>query len=87
MKKRRVFSEHLVWFGISIALIAGGYFACLVKKPSIEKTLKVRFGGGLESEVVKTLTVMNLLPIIAHAAPADVPPRRSRCAKANPHAD
>ena len=55
---------HLVWIGISLALIAGGFTACLIKKPSIEKMLKVCLGAGLVSEVVKILTVMNILPMV-----------------------
>lgn len=57
-------SGHLAWIGISVALIAGGYSACLVKKPPIEKMLKVCLGVGLVSEVVKILTVMNILPMV-----------------------
>ena len=58
---------HLIWIGISVALIAGGYTACLIKKPSIERMLKVCLGVGLVSEVVKILTVMNILPMVEPA--------------------
>ncbi len=55
---------HLIWIGISLVLIAGGYTVCLIKKPSIEKMLKVCLGLGLVSEEVKILTVMNILPMV-----------------------
>ena len=57
-------AEHLIWIGISVALIVGGYSACLVKKPSIDNMLKVCLGVGIVSEVVKVLCVMNILPMV-----------------------
>lgn len=55
---------HMIWIGISLALIAGGYILCVIKKPSIEKMLKVCLAIGLISEWVKILSVTNILPMV-----------------------
>ena len=55
---------HLIWIGISLALIAGGFYACRMKRPPIEKILKICLCVGLISEAVKILSVMNILPMV-----------------------
>ena len=55
---------HLIWIGISAALIVGGFAACVKKKASVDQVLKVCFVLGICSEVVKVFSVANILPMV-----------------------
>ena len=60
-----MFSEgHLIWIGISAALIAAGLFYCLKFKPPLKKVLTVCFVIGLISEVVKVLSTIEIVPMV-----------------------
>ena len=55
---------HLMWIGISVALIVFGMVACLRRKPSEEHFLKICLAIGITSEAVKLFSVMRILPMV-----------------------
>ena len=55
---------HLIWIGISVALIIGGFIACRVLRPPLERVLRVCLWLGVVSEVVKVFSVSRMLPIV-----------------------
>gem|GEM_PF-449326 len=55
---------HLIWMGISFVLIAAGFTAVSVLKPSLERLLKVCLCAGVLSEAVKVLSVTQILPMV-----------------------
>ncbi|MBO6046210.1 MAG: YwaF family protein [Erysipelotrichaceae bacterium] len=57
-------SGHLLWIAISALLIVGGIFACIKRKPDIDQMLTVCLGIAVISEIVKILSVVNILPMV-----------------------
>ena len=57
-------SGHLLWIGISCALIVGGLIAVRIRKPTLRQVLKACLITGVASEVVKVFSVMNILPMV-----------------------
>ncbi len=57
-------SGHLIWIGISVVLIAGGFAACVKRKLSVDLVLKVCFALGICSEVVKVFSCAKILPMV-----------------------
>lgn len=55
---------HLLWIGISLLLIVGGTIAIRVRKPALDQVLKFCLAVGVASEVVKVLTVAQILPMV-----------------------
>lgn len=55
---------HLLWIGISVALIAFGTRACLRRRPPEARFLKLCLTIGVLSEAVKLFSVMRILPMV-----------------------
>lgn len=55
---------HLLWIGISVALIAFGTLASLRRRPSEDRFLKICLAIGAVSEAVKLFSVMRILPMV-----------------------
>lgn len=55
---------HLIWLGISVALIIGGYVACRVRRPTLEQVLTACLIVGIASEFVKIFCVTYILPVV-----------------------
>lgn len=55
---------HLIWIGISAAIIAAGLFYCLKFRPPLKKVLIVCFVLGLVSEVIKVLSTTEIVPMV-----------------------
>lgn len=51
---------HLLWLGISLALIAVGTACCLRRRPSEERLLKICLAIGVLSEAVKLFSVVRI---------------------------
>jgi len=58
---------HLIWIGISFILIAAGFAVSMKKRPDIDKVLKICVVIGFVSEIVKILSVANILPMVEEA--------------------
>ena len=58
---------HLIWIGICLVLIVGGFIACQRIKPPVRKILKVCLALGALSEVVKIFSVIQILPMVEPA--------------------
>ena len=60
-----MFSQgHLIWIGISAALIAAGLFACLRWRPPLRRLLTVCLVVGVLSEVIKVFSVAQIIPMV-----------------------
>ncbi len=60
-----LFSQgHLIWIAISIAIIVAGSVICRVVRPKLYDLMKVAFGLGILSEVVKVFAVAKIVPVI-----------------------
>ena len=60
-----MFSQgHLIFIGISIALIIFGVVMCCLKKPPIEKLMLICFIISLVLEAAKVLTVIQIIPVV-----------------------
>ncbi len=60
-----MFSQgHLIWIAVSAALIAGGLFACLRRRPPLRRVLTVCMVLGVISEVVKVFSVAEIVPMV-----------------------
>lgn len=55
---------HLLWIGISFALIVGGYAAIRLRRPALDEVLRWCLGVGVASEVVKVFSVAEVLPMV-----------------------
>jgi len=55
---------HLVWIGISLALVVGGAAAIRVRKPTLEQVLRACLIVGVISEVIKVFSVTVILPTV-----------------------
>lgn len=55
---------HLLWIGISLLLIVGGYAACCYIRPTIEKLLKACLCVGIISETIKIFSVTSIFPVV-----------------------
>ena len=55
---------HLLWIGISAALIVTGTFACFRIRPAEDRLLKICLAIGLLSEAVKVFSVIRILPMV-----------------------
>ncbi len=63
-----MFSQgHLIWIGISLALIAAGAAVCLKRKPPLKRLLLVCLALGIASEVVKVLSLTEIVPVVTAA--------------------
>ena len=55
---------HLLWIGISFALIAAGTLACFRFRPSEDRLVKTCLALGALSEAIKLFSVMRILPMV-----------------------
>ncbi|MBR6113630.1 MAG: YwaF family protein [Oscillospiraceae bacterium] len=55
---------HLLWIGISFALIVGGFIAIRIRRASLDEVLKWCLVVGVASEVVKVFSVTVILPMV-----------------------
>lgn len=55
---------HLLWIGISAALIIAGTLACLRRRPAEDRFLKLCLAIGILSEAVKLFSVIRILPMV-----------------------
>ena len=55
---------HLLWIGICAVLIAAGTLACLRRRPTEDRLLKICLAIGVLSEAVKLFSVMRILPMV-----------------------
>ena len=56
---------HLIWIGISLALIVGGLIAIKIRRPTLEQVLRACLVVGVLSEIVKVFSVTVILPIVS----------------------
>ncbi len=56
---------HLIWIAISAVLIVTGTCLCSRKRPEINRILTICLIIGIVSEVVKILSVVRILPMVA----------------------
>ena len=56
---------HLIWIGISLALIVGGLIAIRARRPTLERVLKACLIVGVLSEAVKVFSVTAILPTVS----------------------
>lgn len=60
-----MFSQgHLIWVAISLVLISGGLFYLIRRKPPLKRVLKCSLWIGVLSEVVKVLSVAQIVPMV-----------------------
>ena len=55
---------HLLWIGISFALIIGGLIAIRARAPQLDEVLRWCLGVGIVSEAVKVFSVADVLPMV-----------------------
>lgn len=60
-----MFSQgHLIWIGISAALIVGGVLVCLRRQPPLRRLFFVCLALGIVSEVIKVFSVSGIVPMV-----------------------
>ncbi len=60
-----MFSQgHLIWIGISAALIAGGLLLCIRRRPPLRRVLTICLVLGAVSEVIKVFSVAVIVPMV-----------------------
>ena len=55
---------HLLWIGICAVLIVAGTLACLRRRPTEDRLLKICLAIGVLSEAAKLFSVMRILPMV-----------------------
>ena len=55
---------HLLWIGICAVLIVAGTLACLLRRPTEDRLLKICLAIGVLSEAAKLFSVMRILPMV-----------------------
>ena len=55
---------HLIWIGISMALIVIGFVLCCHYRPSLKKMFLVCFALGILSEIIKVLYTTEIVPML-----------------------
>ena len=60
-----MFSQgHLIWIGISAALIACGLVTCLRRRPPLRRFLTLCLALGVVSEIIKVFSVAVIVPMV-----------------------
>ncbi len=60
-----MFSEgHLIWIGLSLALIAAGLIYCLRRRPPLKRLLTFCLAAGAVSEIIKYFSAVQIVPMV-----------------------
>ena len=55
---------HLIWIVISFAVIVVSFIYCMKKRPDLDRVLRACLIVGIASEIIKILSVANILPMV-----------------------